>query len=274
MSKPPSPLASPGPWDLVADGYAAEAPWVMGPFSERAATLIPIGAESRVLDVAAGPGTLALRLAPRVKQVTALDFSASMLERLRRGAAEQALENIVTLEGDGQSLPFADAEFDAGFSLFGLMFFPDRPRGFRELLRVLKPGARAVVSSWAPVERSPLMQVMFGALRAADPSRPAPAYDPTTLENPELFAEEMRGAGFADVRIEPYELTLPPMRAGALWDAMVRSSAPLVLLRNRLGEAEWAVQSKKAEAFVDDYLERNARSLSTTAFFGVAEKPA
>ena len=273
MSKPPSPLASPGPWDLVADGYAAEAPWVMGPFSERAAGLIPLGAESRVVDVAAGPGTLTLRLAPRVKQVTALDFSASMLERLRRGATEQQLENITILEGDGQSLPFEDAEFDAGFSLFGLMFFPDRARGFRELFRVLRPGASAVVSSWAPVSRSPLMQAMFGALHAADATRPAPAYDPTTLENADLFAEEMTGGGFVDVKIEPYEVVLPPLRAGLLWEAMVRSSAPLVLLRKRLGEAEWAVQSKKAEAFVDAFFEGEERSLSTTAFFGIGKKP-
>jgi ubiquinone/menaquinone biosynthesis C-methylase UbiE len=274
MSKPPSPLASPGPWDLVADGYANEAPWVMGPFSERAATLIPIGPESRVVDVAAGPGTLSLKLAPRVKHVTALDFSASMLERLRRGAAGQKLDNIETLEGDGQALPFPDATFDAGFSLFGLMFFPERARGFRELFRVLKPGASAVVSSWAPVERSPLMQVMFGALCAADSTRAAPAYDPTTLENPELFAEEMSAAGFVDVRIEPCELTLPPVGAAKLWDVMVRSSAPIVLLRNRLGEAEWSVQSKKAEAFVDAFFEGGERSLSTTAFFGVGRRAA
>ena len=246
---------------------------MMGPFSEYAATLIPLGADSRVLDVAAGPGTLSLKLAPRVKHVTALDFSANMLERLRHDAAEQKLDNIETLEGDGQALPFGEAEFDAAFSLFGLMFFPDRPKGFRELFRVLKPGASAVVSSWAPVDRSPLMQVMFGALRAADSTREAPPFDPTTLENPELFSEEMKAAGFTDVRLEPHEVTLPALRANVLWDGMVRSSAPLLLLKNRLGEAEWAVQSKKAEAFVNDFLGREERSLSTTAFFGVGRRP-
>ena len=34
--------------------------------------------------------------------------------------------------------------------MFGLMFFPDRAKGFAELFRVLRPGATAVVSSWAP----------------------------------------------------------------------------------------------------------------------------
>jgi hypothetical protein len=63
------------------------------------------------------------------------------------------------------------------------------------------------------------------------------------------------------------------MRANALWEAMVRSSAPLVLLRHRLGEAEWAVQSKKAEAFVNEFFEGEERSLSTTAFLGVGQKP-
>jgi len=36
---------------------------------------------------------------------------------------------------DGQALPFADGEFEAAFSMFGLMFFPDRAKGFAELRR-------------------------------------------------------------------------------------------------------------------------------------------
>jgi ubiquinone/menaquinone biosynthesis C-methylase UbiE len=72
----------------------------------------------------------------------------------RRGIA-----NIKTCLMDGQALEFGDNTFDFAYSIFGLMFFPDRLKGFREMHRTLRPGGRAAVTSWAPVEESPLMQL-------------------------------------------------------------------------------------------------------------------
>jgi len=53
------------------------------------------------------------------------------------GFAREAGLDVESLVGDGMALPLADGAFDVAFSMFGLMFFPDRPRGFRELRRVL-----------------------------------------------------------------------------------------------------------------------------------------
>jgi len=163
-----------GPWDLVSLGYAAEAQAVMLPFSRDAIDLVDPKPSARVLDVAAGSGMLALEIARRVARVDAVDFSNEMLARLEEGRQASGLTNVHARWADGQALPFENATFDAAFSMFGLMFFPDRKQGFAELYRVLKPGARAAVSSWAPIEQSPLMTLMFGALRAADPSRSPP----------------------------------------------------------------------------------------------------
>ena len=116
-----------------------EVPLVMGPISLRAIELANIPASARVIDVATGPGTVALALAPRVREVCALDFSSGMIEQLERESARRGLTNVRAVVGDGQSLPYADGAFSAGFSMFGLMFFPDRARGYRELARVLAP---------------------------------------------------------------------------------------------------------------------------------------
>ena len=272
MTVKPNVMSTPEPWQLVAQGYAAESAFVMRPFSLRAAEFLALSPSARVLDVAAGPGTLALPLAPAVRELVAVDFSERMVSELQQAALALKLSNLQVMVADGQRLPFADAEFDAGFSLFGLMFFPDRARGFAELCRVLKPGAGAVVSSWAPVAESSLMRTIFGALGAADPDFPLPKTDPAGLENPAILAAEMRQGGFERVRIEAVKHTLPEVDAEDLWRRVARSFAPLVLMRSRLGKAEW----QRREAIIKSYLalalQREAE-LSTTAWLAVGYKP-
>jgi SAM-dependent methyltransferase len=256
------------PWDLVAEGYADEASAVMAPFSLRALELVQPAASAHVIDVAAGPGTLVLELAKRVAGVTAVDFSAQMNERLRALAAQRGLSNVRVVQADGQALPLPDAGFDAGFSMFGWMFFPDRARGLAELHRVLRSGASLVVSSWAPLSSSPLMAAMFGALRAADESFVVPAYNPDSLENPERLASELRAGEFVDVAVHDHTLALQFADADALWSRMTRSSAPLVSLRKRLGETVWRERSELARAYLARELGSGAVSLSTTAWLG------
>jgi len=267
----PPPLSIAEPWDLVSAGYAADAVAVMLPFTRDALQLAAVHAASDVLDVATGPGVLALEVAPQVRRVDAVDFSESMLAELERKRSALGIENVFPRVADGQALPFADESFDAAFSMFGLMFFPDRNRGFSELYRTLRPGGVAVVSSWAPVAQSPLMQLMFGALRAADPSRPAPQTNLLNLENPEVFRRELEQAGFRDIRVEPYTHGVQADNANDLWQGMSRSSAPLVLLQRKLGPAEWERQSALAQAYVAEQLP-TPRVLTTTAFLGFGRR--
>jgi len=268
---PPGPLAVSGPWDLVSAGYAAEAHAVMLPFSRDAIELVDPKPTARVLDVAAGTGMLTLEIAPRVGRVDAVDFSNEMLARLEEGRSARGLTNVHAGWADGQALPFENATFDAAFSMFGLMFFPDRQQGFAELYRVVKPGARVAVSSWAPVDRSPLMILMFGALCAADPSRSLPQTNLLSLENPELFERELREAGFRDVAVRQFTHSVQVPDAESFWKSITLSSAPLVLLKERLGAAEWERQSEVALAYLREQI-REPRELATTAHLGVGTR--
>lgn len=267
-----SPFSEKTPWDRVADGYAAEAPWVMAPFGLRAEELLGLAATARVLDVAAGPGTLALDLAARVAHVTAVDFSPRMIDALVRAAETRGIRNVSARVADGMALPFDDASFDAALSLFGLMFFSDRARGFAELLRVVRPGGRVVVSSWAPISDSPLMTLMFGAVAAADPTREPPKRDPLAMDTAEKLGDELARAGFTDVHVVRHEHVVQVQDASELWERMSRSSAPLVMLRERLGEAVWSEQSALAREHLARELPRTPR-LSTTALLGVGRRP-
>ena len=170
----PSPLASPEPWNLVVEGYEEIGRKYLEQYSRSALAMLRYGPETKVIDVACGPGTTALLLAPAVRHVTCLDFSAAMLAQLRRNMAAIDATNVEVVEGDGQALPFEDSSFDIGVSMFGLMFFPDRAKGFSELYRVLVPGGQVLVSSWAPSDQSSMMRTVFAALQPDDaPPQPA-----------------------------------------------------------------------------------------------------
>jgi ubiquinone/menaquinone biosynthesis C-methylase UbiE len=265
----PSPLASPEPWSLVADDYTLELLPMFELFSRDALALAPTPAGARLLDVAAGPGTLTLIAAESGRSLSAIDFSPEMVKNLKRrlNGAQQGAD--VRL-GDGQELPWPDAEFDAAFSMFGLMFFPDRARGFRELYRVLKPGAVAVVSSWAPFEG--IFAKVMAAMREVLPDIPfgsgkGPLGDATE------FAAELSAAGFADVKITPFTHTLTADSPAEVWAQCQRTTAPIVLLKKSLGDAKWAEVTSGVVERLEKQYGTGAVDITTTAYLGSGKKP-
>ena len=193
-----SPLGTPAPWTLVADAYVNDVAPQFETLANRALDRAKASVGTRVLDCATGPGTLAFLAAARGAKVSAVDFSPTMIDHLLARIARDSTSGITADVADGMALPFDDGAFDAAFSMFGLMFFPDRAKGFRELLRVLAPGGCAVVSSWAPMDRIPLFREAFTGIFAALPDLPRgpPGFSLSTIDDAE---REMREGGFRDV---------------------------------------------------------------------------
>jgi ubiquinone/menaquinone biosynthesis C-methylase UbiE len=101
----------------------------------------------RVLDVGCGGGRFAIRLAERYPDITVvgLDLSPEQIDRARRRGAHLG-ERVAWVEGNAIDLPFDTGEFDLVYSLGSLKHWPDRARGLRECLRVLRPGGRLWVA--------------------------------------------------------------------------------------------------------------------------------
>lgn len=264
----PSPLASPEPWSLVADDYTLELLPMFELFSRDALGLVQPRSGSRVLDVAAGPGTLTLMAAATGCAVSTIDFSPEMVKNLERRLSEARLGADVRL-GDGQHLPWQDAEFDAAFSMFGLMFFPDRPRGFRELYRTLKPGGTAVVSSWAPFHG--IFASIMAAMRAVLPEIPFGS-GKGPLGDPAEFASELAAAGFSEVTITAVTHTLSAESPATVWAQSQRTTAPVVLLRRSLGEARWAGVARDVQAELEATYGTGKVDVSTTAYLARGKK--
>lgn len=267
-----NPLSLSGPWTHVAEGYQAETVPAFRQYCQKALELIGYQPGGNVIDVACGPGTLSLMLAASASKIEAIDFSEGMLQVFRRIAGERKLHNISIRQMDGQKLEFADAMFDYAFSMFGLMFFPDRMAGFTELYRVLKPGGRAAVSSWAPVAESPLMRLLFGSIRAAFPERPEPKTNLLSLENPDLFKEEMQKAGFSDVTVTAFDGAWPVEDADRFLDSMVRGSAPLEMMKKNLGPDIWAEKKKLIRNYLAKNLPALPAVLHSRAYIGTGKK--
>jgi len=263
-----NPLSAPDPWNWVADDYVDVNVPLLGLFSDEAVSRAALAPHLRVVDVAAGPGTLACRASPYVKQVDAIDFSPEMVAHCQTRVRALGLVNVVIQQGDGQALPYADCTFDLGFSMFGLMFFPDRVQGFRELHRVLVPGGRAFVTAWAPVEKSSYMLTRMRAMHAADPSAPSPASNVMTLEDPDRFAREMREGGFVDVTIELVSREIEFRDADHLFATLTRGNAPFEMLRRKLGDGEWQKRLYGIRKYLTDELGAYPVRLTMAAFLG------
>src|SRR3954469_12046581 len=150
MSTARGPLAEPLAWNLVSKDYAIEVVPQFEKYATDALRAADLRPGARVLDVAAGPGTLTLLAAKTAHSVEAIDFAGDMIALLQRRAQDAGLRNVHARVGDAQSLPYDSGSFDAAFSMFGLIFFPDRNQGLTEMKRVLAPGGVALVSSWRP----------------------------------------------------------------------------------------------------------------------------
>lgn len=273
-----NPLATAEPWDLVAVEYDELVRPIFANFSRRAMELVGLqDAGTPIVDIACGPGTTTELLAQAGHEVDAIDFAPAMIEQLRAKLDGQGRLNGSVVRPqvmDGQSLDFPDDHFAAGFSMFGLMFFPERARGFRELWRVVQPGARVCVSSWLPLSQVPVMQWGFGAFSAIVPPPPpgAPPRVPV-LEDAAVFQAEMEAAGFQNVRVERCAAKLPISDVDSFWQGMVRSSAPIALFRRKVGEERWTELNDQALQHLHAHAPKNLDDCEMLAWLGVGRKP-
>lgn len=149
-------MTEPTRQDQIDAASAYEAlfvPALFGQWAPKVADAAQIRAGQRVLDVACGTGILAREAASRAGSngyVAGIDPSPGMI-----AVAEQLAPGVEWREGIAESLPFPDRSFDAVVSQFGLMFFTDRRKALREMLRVLAPGGRLAVAVWDGLDNIP-----------------------------------------------------------------------------------------------------------------------
>jgi ubiquinone/menaquinone biosynthesis C-methylase UbiE len=160
----------------------------------------------RILETAAGTGVLTRALAARLpgeSRIIATDLNPPMLAR---AAARQAGETRITWQqADALALPFEEESFDVVACQFGAMFFPDKPRGYAEARRVLRPGGTFLFNVWDRIEENEFADVITQALAAVFPADPPRflARTPHGYHDADRIRDDLRAAGWTRISIEP-----------------------------------------------------------------------
>ncbi|TGN18744.1 class I SAM-dependent methyltransferase [Leptospira idonii] len=267
-----NPLSSSEPWSHVAIGYKKNTQAFLEPYSLKAIEIINPQLGDYVLDVATGPGTLSLPLSKIVKRIEAIDFAESMIEQLKGGIQKEKIENIFPHLMDGQNLQFPDQTFDLAFSMFGLMFFPDKMKGLKEIYRVLKPGGKIAISSWAPVADSNMMQLVFGALREAVPEIPPAQENIASLENRDYFLSQLKEAGFSEIEVIPFSPEYEVKDPDEFYHSMVEGNAPIQWMKKSMPEEVWKQKNEIMLGYVRREWKLLPSKLTSKAWIGIGRK--
>jgi SAM-dependent methyltransferase len=126
-------------------------------------------AASRIGDLGAGIGHLALPLSERGFDVVAIEPARAMLERLRANAAHRGL-TLRGVHAASESLPLETGSLDLVVIADALHFMDAQLTG-REIRRVLAPGGRMGIVTCEPA-RTPFMRDVVRIMEQAVPRRP------------------------------------------------------------------------------------------------------
>lgn len=197
-------------WENAAEAWDRWGPLLgrwLGAATEAMLDMARVGPGSRVLDIAAGAGEQTLSAARRAGpggSVLATDISPAILRYALAAARGAGLDNVSTLELDGErhdTLPAAS--FDAAISRVGLIYFPDQQKALQGIRHALRAGGRFAAVVYSTPDKNAFFSVPVGIIRRrANLPPPLPAQPgPFSLGAEGVLARTLEEAGFRDVEV-------------------------------------------------------------------------
>jgi len=179
---------------LIFEHYARD-------LAERVAATSP----QHVLEIAAGTGALTSAITARLpaqSRIVATDLNQPMLDCA--ATRSDLKDRISWRQADALALPFEDQSFDVVACQFGVMFFPDKVKGYSEARRVLRPRGHFVFNVWDRISENEFADTVNDAVAALLPDE-TPAF---LVRTPHGYCDvgkiraQLTAAGFSDVAIE------------------------------------------------------------------------
>lgn len=223
-------------WDKAAEAY--EAGWrdSLALVQSRLLEVAAAQPGEQVLDIACGTGLVTLPLASAVTssgRIVATDISQAMIDIMRREAEKRSLSQLDAFRADAEELEaLADNSFDLVTCALGFMYFPEPGRAMTEILRVLRPGGRAVFAVWGARKNCGWAEI-FPIVDARVQSAVCPMF--FHLGTGRSLAWQMENAGFESVTDERLSTELPYADEDAASDAAF-IGGPVALAYSRFSD--------------------------------------
>jgi ubiquinone/menaquinone biosynthesis C-methylase UbiE len=228
-------------------------PMLFEPYARDLAERVTASKPRHVLETCAGTGALTREIASRLSadaRLVATDLNQPMLDK---AIARVSHDRVTSKQADALALPFEDRTFDVVTCQFGVMFFPDKTRGYAEACRVLKPGGALLFNVWDKLSANELSDVVTEAVATMFPQDPPRfmARTPHGYHDIARIRDELASAGLINVGISAVENT---SRAASARDAAIAicQGTPL---RNEI-EARDASRLDEATRCATEALER------------------
>lgn len=178
-------------------------PLLFEPYALHTAQRVAELAPASVLELACGTGRLTRHLHEQLREgtrIVATDVNPAMLRFAQRLLGDRAIEWGTV---DAVELPYVDNSFDVVVVQFGVMFYSDRNKAYREALRVLRPGGTLLFTCWHRLDRNPVAEITQQVIKAFFPlDTPAFYTVPFSYHDRELIREDVLTAGFERFHIE------------------------------------------------------------------------
>jgi len=182
-------------------------PMIFEPYARDLAQRIKGHNPGDLLETAAGTGVVTGALASLLPEtrIVASDLNEPMLAQAKARLIDHP--QITWQQADALALPFDDRRFDIVACQFGVMFFPDRVKGYSEARRVLKPGGRFFFNVWDRIADNEFADVVTEALSDVFPHDPPRflARTPHGYCDVDQIRDDLMRSGFTDITIEPLE---------------------------------------------------------------------
>lgn len=215
-------------WEHKADPYHHFFGPITGRVVDDLLDAARVGAGTRLLDIATGPGYVAARARERNAYVIGTDIAASMV-----ALASERYPAIEFRQADAEALPFPDASFDAVTGNFILPHLGNAVRAVSECARVLAPGGTLALSMWDVPERNRLIGVITDAV--AETAAPAPDDIPTgppffRYAPDDMLVELLETGRFEQVTLTHLSFGHHLTSAEELWDGLTGGTVRMAAL--------------------------------------------
>jgi SAM-dependent methyltransferase len=178
----------------------------------------------RVLELAAGAGDVGFLAAELIRpggELITSDFAPEMLTAAQERAAELGLDNVRFRQIDAESIDLEAGSLDGVLCRWGYMLMADPETALRETRRVLRPGGRLALATWATPQDNPWASLPGGELVRRGLLQPPAPGEPGQFAwaDRQTIVDNLEAAGFVDdIEVEAVDLAYTYPDFQTWWD--------------------------------------------------------